>query len=60
MSKNSKNNPSYLNFFQDIQVAMDISVKNFQLVIFFTPKTATTKTLISNLTIKLNLSFSFN
>jgi len=27
MSKNSKNNPNYLKFFQELQVAMEISVK---------------------------------
>jgi len=57
-SKNSKNNTNHLKFFQEVQVAMNISVEISQLVIkIFTPKTTTTKALKSNSIIKPNLSF---
>jgi len=50
-----------MNFYQEVQVEMEISEKIFHFVIlFFTPKTTATKTLKSYLTIKLNLSFLFN
>jgi len=60
VSKNSKNNPNYLKFLHEVQVAIEISMKISQLVIlFFTSKTSTTKTLKSNSAIKSNLSFYF-
>jgi len=58
ISKNSKNDSNYLKFSQEVQVAMKISLKKFQLIIiFFKPKLTTTKTLKSNSTIKPNLIF---
>jgi len=46
------------NYLKKIQVAREISVKIFQLLIlFFTSKTPLAMTFKSNLTIKLNLSY---
>jgi len=43
MSKNSKINPNYLKFSQEVQVEMGISVKISQVILsFFTPKIGTT------------------